>query len=454
MDCHMRRPPGLMKSTAGSAPAPVPPDPGPATNYLDLYGLSKPPFGGPREGNGFILFGSQKRSFELLIGHIVNGSGVILLQGEEGVGKSEMLRTAGDVAAESGVPTIRLNRPVAGRTNLSQLIAALGGPGTSVETTGDEAIQRFLTPPRKALLVDDIDLLPEQCVRLLLTTLRRMSTDPGGPAIAISSTAQPDTDPQRPDLTELSSLVRATIRMSRLGPAEIQQYVERSLWMAGGTTRRLIAPDALKMIIARSGGVTASVDRLMEAAFTTGFARGDSMITAKTIATMSGGAPRRERIVQPNGVVSLALQITAVVLLVSGASVFLYGVFSDPGRQSKPAPLTRPAMPPKPVVAPPAQPPPSAKPAETMPPDLIAALLKRGDQSFALGDTAAARLFFRHAADGGSAAAATALGKTYDPYYAVQGEKPDKARAIEWYRKASALGDTHAADLLKALDAR
>jgi type II secretory pathway predicted ATPase ExeA len=435
-------------------------------NYLDLYGLSKPPFGGPREGNGFILFNSQKRSFELLIGHIVNGSGVVLFQGEEGIGKSEMLRAADNVVAESGGHPIRVTRPAGGRTNLSRFIAALGGPDTSAETTADEAIQRFLAPPRKALLVDDIDLMPEDCVGLLLTLLRAMPTDPGGPAIVLSSAPQLGKDPNRPDLAELVPLARDTIRILRLAPAEVQQYIERSLWMAGGTTRRLIAPDALKMIIIRSGGVAAAVDRLMEAALTAGFALGQSMITSKTIAAMLGSAPQPPRpsrgpspgtrlralLPEPEGVPARAIQIAAAVLLISGATMFLYKAFNEPPHPQKPTTVARPAAPPTAVAAPP--PSPAAAPAETMAPDLMAALLKRGDQSLVLGDTAAARLLFQHAADAGSAAAATALGKTYDPDYTALGDRPDQARAAEWYRKAVARGDIRAAELLQRLEAR
>jgi type II secretory pathway predicted ATPase ExeA len=458
----MRRPSTSMRTVAGTPPPPVsvPPDPGQPMDYLDLYGLSKPPFGGPREGNGYILFSSQKRAFELLIGHIVNGSGVILLQGEEGVGKTEMLRATGDVAAESGVQTTRVARPPAGRTNLSQLVGSLGGPESTVDTTADEAIKRFLAPPRKALLVDDIDLMPEDCIRLLLTLLRTMSSDPGGPAIVLSGAIQLDSDQKRRDLAELVPLARNTIRMPRLSPAEVQQYIERSLWIAGGTTRRLITPDALKAIVLRSGGVPASVDRLMEAAFTAGFGRGDSAITGKTIASMSGGAPReqpRQRLDLPKGLGARAIQIAAAMLLVTGASVFFYEAFNEPPRASKSATVAPQPPPPKVAVPPPAPSPAKPtepKPTEAVAPDLMAALLKRGNQSLTLGDTAAARLLFQHAADGGSAAAATALGKTYDPDYSALGEKPDQARAAEWYRRAVKLGDAQAADLLKRLEAR
>jgi TPR repeat protein len=95
---------------------------------------------------------------------------------------------------------------------------------------------------------------------------------------------------------------------------------------------------------------------------------------------------------------------------------------------------------------------------ETLAPDLMAALMKRGEQSLSLGDIAAARLLFKRAADAGNARAAVAMGKTYDPdtlaASPAQGERPDPALAAEWYRKAAALGDPRAAELLQRLAAR
>lgn len=77
--------------------------------------------------------------------------------------------------------------------------------------------------------------------------------------------------------------------------------------------------------------------------------------------------------------------------------------------------------------------------------------MKRGNDSLALGDVAAARLFFQRAAEGGSAAAAISLGKSYDPAYAPPGSSPDVAKAAMWYRRALALGDPTAVDPLRAL---
>jgi type II secretory pathway predicted ATPase ExeA len=457
----MRRPPNLMKTPLAPDPAPAPAEPGPPTNYLDLYGLSKPPFAEAAGKGEYILFGSHRRPFELLIEHVVNGSGVILLQGEEGIGKTETLRSIADVAADSGLQTILISRPPNDRINLAQFVAALEGQPAANETAAGDVLACFLQPPRKVLLVDDIDLMPQDCMKLLLSLAQHIPTEPGGPAIVLTSLIDPIFDANRPDLAQLLSLARNTVRLLRLGPAEIRQYIERSLWISGGTTRRLISSDAMKLLVARSGGVPRVTNRLMEAVLTAGFARGDSMITAKTVTAATGRtAPRpRRRINPPSGPAGRAMPIIAFGLLAVGASVFLYkGLNGQFDRHSpvpsKPVVQASPPTPPA-IVTPQAQPQPEqpqpAKPAQPLPPELLAALMKHGDQAFSLGDIAAARLLYQRAAEAGNASAATALGKTYDPNYAMPGGNPDPARAADWYQRAIMLGDPHAADLLKRL---
>jgi hypothetical protein len=86
------------------------------------------------------------------------------------------------------------------------------------------------------------------------------------------------------------------------------------------------------------------------------------------------------------------------------------------------------------------------------------ALLARGDDLLATGDVAAARLFYQRAAEQGNAAAATAVGQTYDPavleLLRVRGARGDARLAAEWYRKAIAAGDRQAEIRLKRLLAR
>jgi hypothetical protein len=81
--------------------------------------------------------------------------------------------------------------------------------------------------------------------------------------------------------------------------------------------------------------------------------------------------------------------------------------------------------------------------------DLVLMLLQRGDELLKGRDIAAARLLFERAAMSGNARAAMLAGKTYDPLYfdeiGVRGIVADRAKAIEWYSTAAALGDHEAA---------
>jgi TPR repeat protein len=99
----------------------------------------------------------------------------------------------------------------------------------------------------------------------------------------------------------------------------------------------------------------------------------------------------------------------------------------------------------------------SAVPAPNSNPEADA-LLARGDDLLVTGDVAAARLFYERAAEQGSAAAATAVGQTYDPavleLLRVRGVRGDAQMAAQWYRKAIAAGDRQAEIRLKRLLAR
>jgi hypothetical protein len=74
----------------------------------------------------------------------------------------------------------------------------------------------------------------------------------------------------------------------------------------------------------------------------------------------------------------------------------------------------------------------------------IAMMVERGRVLFEAGDLAAARLFFRRAASAGDAAAAIAMGATYDPEVLTQrfirGIEADAEEAQRWYDKARDMG--------------
>lgn len=109
------------------------------------------------------------------------------------------------------------------------------------------------------------------------------------------------------------------------------------------------------------------------------------------------------------------------------------------------------------VAAPPEPPPPAntLPPIRTLDADTLAGFMARARSLITVGDIAAARLLLERAANAQDATAAFVLAQTYDP--AVLGTKDtrsitaDAAAARDWYRKAAQLGSAEARQRLTQL---
>lgn len=113
------------------------------------------------------------------------------------------------------------------------------------------------------------------------------------------------------------------------------------------------------------------------------------------------------------------------------------------------------AQAPAPVPAAVAAPPEPAPPTKTLDADTLAGLMSRARSMMTVGDIAAARLLLERAASAQDATAAFLLAQTYDP--AVLGTRDtrsitsDVAAAREWYRKAAQFGSAEARQRLAQL---
>lgn len=446
----MRRASSLITPTRPARP--VDARPAPPADYLQMYGLGRPPFGATEDSN-YMLFAAQRRAFEMLSAHAINGHGVLLMQGETGFGKTETLKGLALATTRAGGRVISVSRSATGRITLPELVAAIRDQPADVTASKDAAIKDFLSLPRKTLLLDDVETLDEQCAGLLAAIVEAIATQPDGPAIVAACTSVPPMDSARPELSKFVSAASNVVRLPALSATDARDYIERRLWIAGSTTRRLIDPHALKLLIVRSGGNPGTIDRFMEASLTASFARSEPLISVKTVSAVVGvGRVLQRRRQTPghesSGALSWFAPVAGILLLAAGIGAFGYRALYPP---PPPAPTAVADMPPAPV-----SPPPPANGVEDsssaqLPPDVVATLLRRGEQSLALGDIAAARLLFQRAAEAGNAGAATAAGKTYDPNFVPSGSTTDTKMAQFWYRRAQVLGDPGAAALLGRL---
>jgi hypothetical protein len=121
-----------------------------------------------------------------------------------------------------------------------------------------------------------------------------------------------------------------------------------------------------------------------------------------------------------------------------------------------PAPSPAPSQVQSPVQSPaPEQAEPAVKAIRALDPESIKLLMQQGEQFVAAGDLVTARLVYRRAAESGNAAAALALGATYDPVVlakiGVRGLGGDVEKARSWYEKAKAFGSPEAPRRLEML---
>jgi hypothetical protein len=128
-------------------------------------------------------------------------------------------------------------------------------------------------------------------------------------------------------------------------------------------------------------------------------------------------------------------------------------------RGAAPAPSPIPAGDEAKAVLPPSPAPdqvvPARQPVRELDPESIKLLMQQGEQFVASGDLVAARLVYRRAAESGSAAAALALGATFDPMVlakiGVKGMGADIEKARGWYEKAKEFGSPEAPRRLEML---
>ncbi len=373
------------------------------TSWEAMYGLVGTPF----EGDGpFIPFASHRRVLEQIVQHLIHGQGVLLLLGEPGIGKTALLHAAAQAASDAGLPADRIVWVQGGRVRDNTV-----PPGTVSEG-------------RWVVLVDNVD--PAALDRLQSDLATRGETVAVVAAIATQDAAPGGT----------AGKTMPWVRLPPLTQPELQAYVERRLWVAGGATRRLVTPDALVLILQQARGLPGLANRMMEAALTTGFIRGDAMINRKTVIAALGPPPRSRS--TSSTLPAWVIPSVSLAIFFLGLSTFLYRALNDP--QPPPGPEAK---------------------IETLTPAnagagdqsaLAAAALRRGQQALALGDIPAARAQFEQAAQAGDAAAALAAGKTYDPDFLpphpAPGTLPDRAKAIAWYQRSASLGNRDAAPLL------
>jgi general secretion pathway protein A len=253
--------------------------------YHRHFGLTGPPFQFTPAPNALYLSQTHREVLATLEwGLLHEPTGFTLIVGESGVGKTTMISSM-LLRRYRGVRIAFLNNPRLDFDQMMQVVMSQLAPGWNGQTRL-ELNERFgrllddLEPgERAAIVIDEAQELSDgafEGLRLLSNSdsfeERRLQIIFAGQPLLLERL-------QRPSMRSLNQRIGARSLLRPLSPAEVREYIDCRLRAKGATANRIFAPDALKYLIAHSGGIPRQVNVLSHNSMLQGYAASSRNVT-------------------------------------------------------------------------------------------------------------------------------------------------------------------------------
>jgi general secretion pathway protein A len=258
--------------------------------YEAFYGFRDLPFRLTPDPDYLFLSANHQEALGHLLFGISEGSGVVVITGEIGAGKTTLIRTlVRNLDARTTVAYIF--NPVLSALELLQTInAELGLPATSAskkELTDD--LNRFLLAQQAAgrrtvVLIDEAQNL-EPAVLEQLRLLSNLETE-RAKLLQIILVGQPELAETlaRADLTQLDQRVTLRWHLHPLPAEDTGAYIRHRLQVAaGGRTPVVFTPGGLRLVHAYSSGVPRLINVLCHRALLVAYTREERQISVAVV---------------------------------------------------------------------------------------------------------------------------------------------------------------------------
>jgi general secretion pathway protein A len=260
--------------------------------YEAFYGLRERPFDLTANPRFLFLTAGHREALSNLHYGLSSRTGITLLVGEAGAGKTTIIRAA---IAHLRSPSSRIayvSNPTLTRPEFFELLA--GAFGLSPEAAAskprflDELLRRAMERDQEggltALVVDEAQSLPHELLEeiRLLSNLETSTTK----LVPIVLAGQPELAERLNDtsLRQLKQRIGLRCTLPPLGLRETAAYIGKRIRIAGGEGALVFTREAVETIYDRSGGIPRIISVLCDNALVTGFALGRKPVGADVVA--------------------------------------------------------------------------------------------------------------------------------------------------------------------------
>lgn len=258
--------------------------------YEAFYGFRDLPFRLTPDPDYLFLSANHQEALGHLLFGINEGSGVVVITGEIGAGKTTLIRTlVRNLDAQTTVAYIF--NPVLSALELLQTINAdLSLPATSTSKRElTDALNRFLlsqqTAGRRTVVIIDEAQNLEPAVLEQLRLLSNLETE-RAKLLQIILVGQPELAETlaRPDLTQLDQRVTLRWHLRPLPSGDTGAYIRHRLQVAsGGRASVVFTPGGIRLVHTYSGGVPRLINVLCHRALLVAYTREERQISVAVV---------------------------------------------------------------------------------------------------------------------------------------------------------------------------
>ena len=245
--------------------------------YIDFYKLKEPPFSITPDPEFLFLSQTHQSVMERVLYSIDSKMGFILLSGEVGTGKTTICRSIIDTLNPIAEIVYIINPSLSGRALIASILddlsiayAADSSKKDLIDQLNNFLLYRDCNKP-VVIIIDDaqtmsLDVLED------LRLLSNLETDKEK-MLQMVIVGQPELEDHlsRPEMRQLRQRIFVNCRLEHLKPHEVENYIDRRLFIAGSSGQVQFSRGAKRLIAKKSKGFPRVINKICDYALTAGY---------------------------------------------------------------------------------------------------------------------------------------------------------------------------------------